>query len=428
MLLPDLQLEAWNALPESERVEVAELLARVLTARRRPMELVDVRRFGPRREQPIARYRDERTGLVLALVPGGRLAPGLTEEQVEAITASGQVQREDVPRSRRRRAEVQVEPFLLSTTPMPATCGVVSARIDREGLEARRRASGSSCHVRDVDLAEALRDLGAELPDAHELEWAARGGGERIFPWGDQVTFPRGEDRPLELEVDLCPAAIDGCQHPFGLVALGGASVWCQTERGGLGAWSGAGEHWPWPDPPGHVGFGPGPPWLAAVCGWVVPAEEDSLLVHGLRPMLPVVARALRPAPAAGAGLRPVPLCLDADWLRARLAHPLPDKPRVLEYLRGVRWISGIPVINPDPLRPDRYLPSVLFRTDGVWAWTSHVEHYVEVHDLSLPAELLAHIRASDYRPPPEADLGRRTAQLVAQMHRIRHQLYARAE
>lgn len=42
-----------------------------------------------------------------------------------------------------------------------------------------------------------------------------------------------------------------------------------------------------------------------------------------------------------------------------------------------------------------------------MWAWTSLTELRLERHDLSLPDELLAHVREQKYRMPAKAQLDR---------------------
>ena len=38
--------------------------------------------------------------------------------------------------------------------------------------------------------------------------------------------------------------------------------------------------------------------------------------------------------------------------------------------------------------------------SDGVWLWPDGLVHYLEVHDVALPEEFLAHARANDFRIP----------------------------
>jgi hypothetical protein len=43
---------------------------------------------------------------------------------------------------------------------------------------------------------------------------------------------------------------------------------------------------------------------------------------------------------------------------------------------------------------------SLCSRTDGTWHWMDDLPHYIREHSLALPEELLAHMRAVDFRLP----------------------------
>lgn len=281
-LLDDLQLEAWNALVTDERLEVAEQLARVLEVRRRPMDLLGVRGFGPDAAQPVARYRDRATGLVFALVPGGRFRPGVSPAQVEALRALGELDELDeleldLPPL---RAEVQVRPFLCSVLPVTTGCPTMPAGIPRAGLTSvfDEGDGAATWYLREADLDAAIAALGCELPGEDQVSWAARGGRELLYPWGNDLRFEElahstRDWTVLELALTLPPSAVETAAWPaangFGLLALGGPAMWCVRQGGERTAWSGAGESWPWQ--------GPGRSTLSVI-GAVHPAYEDACL------------------------------------------------------------------------------------------------------------------------------------------------------
>ena len=105
------------------------------------------------------------------------------------------------------------------------------------------------------------------------------------------------------------------------------------------------------------------------------------------------------------------------------LEHPRLDEAeldRVAGYLdKGVPLLIT-PELAPDVLAPERgdVVPTA-FRTDGRWIWTDAVGYYLREHALAPEAELLAQIRANDYRVP-EVD--------AVALHRTLSVLYAPIE
>lgn len=277
-LVDDLQLERWNALRPDERVELAEQLGRVLEVRRRPMDLLDVRGFGPDAQQPVARYRDRATKLVFALIPGGRFAPGLSDAQLEALRALGELDDVcvDLPA---RQPEVAVAPFLMSVLPVTTDCPVMPATLRRGALtHVDHGRESATWYLAEEDLNPALAALGCALPGATEVAWAARGGLELLYPWGNDLRFEEvaratGDWAVPALALGLPSRAIDAAGWPsangFGLLALGGPAMWCLRPDGGRCAWAGAGEGWPWQGPGGST---------LSVIGALHPAYEDACL------------------------------------------------------------------------------------------------------------------------------------------------------
>lgn len=280
VLLPYLELTAWNALPEDERLEVAELFALVLEARRRPMELVDVRGFGPEGEQPVARYRDPATDLVFALVPGGQFEPGLTDEQVAALVELGEFDPAD-GRPPGIQERVSVRPFLMGIAPV-RPCEYMD---DPE-------CDFFDKFLNEIEVDSALRRRGCLLPDAHQLEWVARGGpAPQLFPWGDDLALYEAARESRSWNIDQLANDVaedeDMTRWPlanrFGILALGGPEMWCRDLTGELATWSGSTDAWPLQDR-GR--------WLAAVCGWVRPQSPDFAADGGvIRPVIPVGGR-----------------------------------------------------------------------------------------------------------------------------------------
>jgi len=115
---------------------------------------------------------------------------------------------------------------LYAATEQPSTLPGSSWRTLRgEGLPADADPGGLP--VRGIDYAAAKAYCtwrGKRLPSEDEWEFAARGPGRKIFPWGD-----RAEDAPAAQSRRLWPAQTEPATGFFGARGLGGA-VWEWTE------------------------------------------------------------------------------------------------------------------------------------------------------------------------------------------------------
>ena len=92
---------------------------------------------------------------------------------------------------------------------------------------------------------------------------------------------------------------------------------------------------------------------------------------------------------------------------REPLADP-DERRRVVEFLDG-----GTVLVAGGPPAPDRLDPRQPvtvpggYATDGTWIWGAPLRYYAERHALAPEPELLAHIRACDYRArtPSQAEV-----------------------
>jgi hypothetical protein len=83
-------------------------------------------------------------------------------------------------------------------------------------------------------------------------------------------------------------------------------------------------------------------------------------------------------------------------------------RPHDLDRLVG--YLRACPVSITSSMRPVRYTlcayllpePSAQ-RSDGVWVWTSSLEHYVAGHQVRLPDRMVEHIRERGYCTPNPA-------------------------
>src|SRR5437660_1339219 len=80
------------------------------------------------------------------------------------------------------------------------------------------------------------------------------------------------------------------------------------------------------------------------------------------------------------------------DFVRA---EPHPDAERIAAYLRGGVGLAGVGKYVEDVLDPtSRVALTPGMDTDGVWLWREDLPHYVTRHNVSLPEEFVAHMRA----------------------------------
>jgi hypothetical protein len=70
------------------------------------------------------------------------------------------------------------------------------------------------------------------------------------------------------------------------------------------------------------------------------------------------------------------------------------DKAQVLQYLEGGLLWERVWTIVPDLLSPDgKWIDAPDVLTDGVWAWSREVIHYLKHYNLRLPPAFVEHMR-----------------------------------
>jgi hypothetical protein len=76
-----------------------------------------------------------------------------------------------------------------------------------------------------------------------------------------------------------------------------------------------------------------------------------------------------------------------------------PDEEKLLSYLSNGRiWVAVASLER--CVFCDHFAGPRTYMTDGKWLWPKFILHYVEVHDLQLPASFLEHIRMVEYTIP----------------------------
>ena len=82
-------------------------------------------------------------------------------------------------------------------------------------------------------------------------------------------------------------------------------------------------------------------------------------------------------------------------------SEQLPDLDEVLAYLSAGHVLIDMMDIENDPLNPaQQILNGSTMLTDGDWLWRQDFTYYVRYHDVTLPPEFLAAIRAQAYEVP----------------------------
>jgi hypothetical protein len=86
-------------------------------------------------------------------------------------------------------------------------------------------------------------------------------------------------------------------------------------------------------------------------------------------------------------------------------AEPLPDAEAVLGYLAAGHVLIDMMDIEDDPFNPaQQILNGSTMITDGEWLWRKDFRYYVRYHDVIVPPEFLAAIRARAYTVPEVAE------------------------
>ena len=80
-------------------------------------------------------------------------------------------------------------------------------------------------------------------------------------------------------------------------------------------------------------------------------------------------------------------------------------KEHVLAYLAGGHVIQVLYTTSSDVLdETDALIGELQILSDGTWAWPTDLSHYVELYDVALPDDFLAHMAAAGWQPPPEPE------------------------
>jgi len=227
-LLSDLVL--WSAASRTEQeLVVGELGRRLGTGWR--FASMRVYRCGKQRLR-IASYQHQKTGLELALIPGGELNMGLADLPAELSWCRRIVPqfKEAWLKTATPLRRVKVAPFLIGRSELPQSVW------DALGGRDARQFRGPKLPIVGVSWDDARAWLkqaggGLRLPSEVEWEYAARAGTKTRFYWGDepdpsQVWFAHNTNqRPEPSELHLKRGRVNA----FGLAdMLGNVWEWCE--------------------------------------------------------------------------------------------------------------------------------------------------------------------------------------------------------
>ena len=81
--------------------------------------------------------------------------------------------------------------------------------------------------------------------------------------------------------------------------------------------------------------------------------------------------------------------------LKALIHTDIPQKDKVLQYMKNAKVAAAAPGIARDILTNDYISGSLKVYSDGEYAWRSDVIYYVEKYDMGLPEEFIDHILGS---------------------------------
>jgi hypothetical protein len=97
---------------------------------------------------------------------------------------------------------------------------------------------------------------------------------------------------------------------------------------------------------------------------------------------------------------------LDGPLLRSLISEaPQENEQRIVSYLKGGVMFIATPAIVEDVLDPGQLIGSPHILTDGVWAWSGDLPHYVEKYHVCLPSEFVAHMEKNNWAVPSEESL-----------------------
>lgn len=88
-----------------------------------------------------------------------------------------------------------------------------------------------------------------------------------------------------------------------------------------------------------------------------------------------------------------------AGGLAAQLAQTGATKEAVLAYFRAATVETARRRLLTDEISGEQHKIPDVDLSDGTWHWNNTLPYHVEHHDIRVPDELFAHMRAAGFRP-----------------------------
>ena len=240
-------LEVWQRLTLRDQTAFAQALTRDLTSQ--PLTFLGLETFGPTDDPLRLPIWAHRAGLDFVLIPGGTFQPGGTGSRSRRLEQV--VRRHGLPMSLSPvgppHAPVRLLPYLLARTPVLdgqlgfADSGGFFGEVDPEP------GQSPAAYVTAKEANDAVQQCGWRLPSLAELCWAAAGGLDVLFPWGDALLPPDQLEPLLALSFPPRPSNAWPLNNRFGLCGTVGPSTWVSRDADPqLLRFGGAGESFPW--------------------------------------------------------------------------------------------------------------------------------------------------------------------------------------
>jgi len=226
--------------------------------------------FGRNHDRLVLTTTEEESGLQFALVPGGTYTPGYREEQlVELGTIAerlsvGEGEECELPYMG-RRDPVSIAPMLVARCPVVCMTDRSQVMSDREYALIHQTTEPIPLQCEWYQGVSVCKCGSWSLTNSEEAEYAARGGEDGLFYWGNEpnqvmacshsgshiVTVPQSDVSWKLIESAVVPGECEEwpISNGFGLCKILSFRMWCNATslgNGTLCTLGGAANTWPW--------------------------------------------------------------------------------------------------------------------------------------------------------------------------------------
>ncbi len=82
----------------------------------------------------------------------------------------------------------------------------------------------------------------------------------------------------------------------------------------------------------------------------------------------------------------------DLPSIHDLINKPIPEKEKVLRYMKKCRVDAVAPARLRDVIHPENKIADLFLMSDDTYGWRSDVIYYVEKYDMALPEEFVQHV------------------------------------